>query len=84
MGDLTDFSCFIRVVSYGIKDKHCGNLDIKLRLILEVGEFWDGEDVEKGIDIHLDNVKEFDDQVYDEDDEEFYFKRSIKIEGDVK
>ena len=29
---------FIKVVSYGIKDKHCGNVDIKLKLNSEVDD----------------------------------------------
>ena len=68
----------IRVVSYGIKDKHCGNLDIKITLNSEVDESWNDRDVEKGLDIELNGKKEKVNEYYP------HLKRSIKIDGDVK
>ena len=69
----------VQVVSYGIKDKHCGNVNIKLTLQSEVEKTSYGSAVEKGIDIRLDGQKE----KVDEDDHEI-LKRSIQIDGDVK
>ena len=66
---------FIRVVSFGIQDKHCGNVNIKLTLQSEV----ENEKVDKGLDIRLDNEKENEEEL-----DLFNLKRSIKIEGDVK
>ena len=65
----------MQVVSYGIKDKHYGNLDIKLMLQSE----YENKRAEKGIDIRLNHDKE----KVDENDDEVR-KRSIKIKGDVK
>ena len=63
------------MASYGIKDKHCGNLNIKLMLNSE----YESENVQKGLDIHLNGEKE---KVNANDDADW--KRSIKIESDVK
>ena len=64
----------VQEVIYGIEDKHCGNLDIKLTLQFEVEKHWDPLVVEQGLDIHLNNEKEKVDWRDNED-----CKRSIKI-----
>ena len=61
------------MASYGISDKYCGNINIKLILQSE------HQYVEKGLDIQLNGYKE---KVNADDDETR--QRSIKIEGDVK
>ena len=63
------------MTSYGIKNKHCGNFNIKLTLQLECKN----DDVVKGLDIELNGEKE---KVNEDDD--VHYKRSIEIEGDVK
>ena len=71
----------LRMVNYGIHDKYCGINDIALYLQSEVDEH-EGQAVEKGLDIAIDSVKENDD--YENDGKINPYKRSIKIEGDVK
>ena len=67
------------MVSYGIEDKHCGNINIKLTLQSEVDQIGCGYFVEKGLDIDVDGEK----QKVNRNGNQFD-QRSIKIDGDVK
>ena len=71
----------LRVANYGIKDKYRGISDIALYLQSEVYVDDEGKAQEIGLDIAIDGVKQNDDY---EDDKINEYKRSIKIDGDVK
>ena len=74
----------LRVANYGINSSYGGISDIALYLQSEVDAGYMGKAVEKGLDIAIDNVKQ--NQDYDENGEAISndYKRSIKIDGDVK